>query len=102
VDSCGMQEHYCPRWVTNGMHRKIHDALAAVSHPVSKLFAKNEPRSSLIRREANPCLHLFRTTPPRSVPEWSVQNLLPGVSARFHGQFVHFSYVALQVQDACE
>jgi hypothetical protein len=40
------------------MHRKINNALAAVRHPISKLFAENVARSSLIRRETNPRLHL--------------------------------------------
>ena len=59
IDSGRMQEHDRSRLVANGMHRKVHDTLAAVGHPVPKLFAENEPRRSLIRGEANSRFHLF-------------------------------------------
>ena len=59
VDPRGMQEHHCPRRVPNGVHRKVYDTFAAVGYPVSKLLAKNEPRSSLIRSKTYPRLHLF-------------------------------------------
>src|SRR5271170_7873932 len=84
------------------MHRKVHEAFAAVGHPVSELLAKNDSRHSLTRREPNSCLHLFRTTPPRRVPEWPVEDLLSRVSAPVDGQAVHFAHVALQIHDASE
>src|SRR6202044_402481 len=65
VNSRGMQEHDRLRLVANGMHRKVHDALAAVGNPVAKLFAEYETRSGLSGREAYPRLHLFRSAPPR-------------------------------------
>src|SRR5580700_951915 len=102
VNPRGMQERYRPRLVANGIHRKVHDALAAVGNPVAKLFAEYETRSGLIGREAYPRLHLFRSAPPRGVTEWPVQNLLSRVSARLHGQVVDFQHVALQVQNTLE
>jgi hypothetical protein len=59
VDSRRMQKKYCPRPVANGMHGKVHDALAAIGHPVSKFFAEDRTRSRLLSSETNPCLHLF-------------------------------------------
>ena len=97
-----MQEHDRPRRVTNGMHREIHDALAAVGHPVAELLPKRDPGCGLLCREADPRLHLLRAAPPGRLPEQFIQDLLPGVSAPFHGQLVHFAHIALQVQDARE
>src|SRR6202040_3068157 len=64
IDSRWMQELHRARLVANGMHRKIHNTFTAVSHPVSKLFAENGPRSSLMGPETYPRLHLIRPTPP--------------------------------------
>ena len=60
------------------------------------------PDSGLIRREANPRLGLFRTTPPRRVPERPVEDLRPRISAPIDRKVVRFPQVARKVDDTRE
>ena len=85
VNPARVQERDLARSVTDGMHREVNDALAAVSYPVPKLFAENVPRGGLLSCEAYPRLYLLRAAPPLSIAERAVQNLFPCIPTPLQG-----------------
>lgn len=85
-----MEKHDRSVPIENWMYREVDEALAAVGEPVSKLFPEGASRRCLLRREANSRLGLFRTTPPRRVPERPVQDLRPRIAAPIDRKIVRF------------
>src|SRR5579862_3508259 len=102
IDSRGIQERDIASPVADGMHGKIHDALAAVRHPIRQLLAEDAPGGSLPGGEANSRLCLSRAAPPGCFPEGPIQNLFRGVPAPRDRKVIHLAQIALEIHDAGE